>query len=290
MSRRLPAWSLVLTAAVSIQFGAAIAATLFDEVGAAGVSLLRLGFAAPILLLVWRPGVRAHSRADLQLAALFGLVLGAMNLFFYLALDRIPLGIAVTIEFAGPLAIAVIGSRRRVDVAFAVLAAAGIVLLASADGEDGAGGLDPVGLLFIGIAAACWAAYILIAQRAGQRFTGGRGLALASVVAAGVPLVPGLIEGGTGLVDPTLLLAGLGVALLSSVIPYSLETESLRRIPASVFGVLMSLEPAIAAIAGFMILGQALGLRECVAIGFVVLASIGVTRGAGPDRPAPVDG
>ncbi|WP_354700781.1 Threonine/homoserine exporter RhtA [Paraconexibacter sp. AEG42_29] len=289
MPARVPAWLMVLAAAISIQFGAAIAATLFDDIGPAGVSLLRLGFAAPILLLVWRPRVKDYARGDLQLAAAFGLVLGLMNLFFYLALDRIPLGIAVTIEFAGPLAVGVFGSRRRVDVAFALLAALGIVLLASADGTEGEG-LDPLGLFFVGIAAVCWAAYILLAQRAGQRFTGGRGLALASVVAAAVPLVPGLVEGGTDLIDPTLLLAGLGIALMSSVIPYSLETESLRRLPASVFGVLMSLEPAIAAIAGFAILGQALGIRECVAIGFVVAASIGVTRGARPSSAVPVDG
>lgn len=287
-TRRLPAWSLVLTAAVSIQFGAAIAATLFDRVGPAGVSLLRLGFAAPILLLVWRPGVRPHSREALALAALFGLVLGAMNFFFYLALDRIPLGVAVTIEFAGPLTVAVIGSRRRADVAFALLAAVGIVLLASAKGTGGP--LDHLGLFYVGIAAACWAVYILLAQRAGRYFTGGRGLALASVVAALVPLAPGIASGGRDLLDPWLLLAGLGVALLSSVVPYSLEMESLRRLPANVFGVLMSLEPAIAAVAGFVVLGQSLGLRDCLAIGCVIAASVGVTRGAGGGIAPPLDG
>jgi inner membrane transporter RhtA len=289
MSNRLPAWSLVLTAAVSIQFGAAVGATLFDELGPAGVSLLRLGLAAPILLLVWRPDPRDHPAGDLRLAALFGLVLGAMNLFFYLALDRIPLGVAVTIEFAGPLAVAVVGSRRRADVGFAALAAIGIVLLASADrGADGP--LDPLGLAFIGIAAVCWGAYILIAQRAGQRFTGGRGLALASVVAALVPLGPGLAQGGAGLLHPSSLALGLAVALMSSVIPYSLEMESLRRIRASVFGVLMSLEPAIAAFAGFAVLGQSLGVREGVAIVLVIAASIGVTRGGGEHAVPPIDG
>jgi inner membrane transporter RhtA len=289
MSTRLPAWSLVLTAAVSIQFGAAVGATLFDELGPAGVSLLRLGLAAPILMLVWRPDPRDHPAGDLRLAALFGFVLGAMNLCFYLALDRIPLGIAVTIEFAGPLAVAVVGSRRRADVGFAVLAAFGIVLLASAD-AGGDGPLDPLGLVFISLAAVFWAAYILIAQRAGQRFTGGRGLALASVVAALVPLGPGIAQGGGDLLHPGYLALGLVVALMSSVIPYSLETESLRRIRASVFGVLMSLEPAIAAVAGFLILGQALGVRECVAIVFVITASIGVTRGSGEHAVPPVDG
>lgn len=287
MLNRLPPWSLVLAAALSVQFGAAVGATLFDDLGPAGVSLLRLGLAMPILLLVWRPNPRAHSRSDLQLAALFGLVLGGMNLFFYLALDRIPLGIAVTIEFAGPLAVAVIGSKRVADVAFAGLAAVGIILLASADTGDGP--LDPLGLFYVGVAAACWAAYIVLAQQAGQRFTGGRGLALASVVAVAVPLVPGVLQGGGDLVEPHFLLAGLAVALMSSVIPYSLEIESLRRIPVNVFGVLMSLEPAIAALAGFLILEQKLGARELMAIVFVIVASIGVTRGAPPGAPAPLD-
>ncbi len=289
MSHRLPAWSLVLAAAVSVQFGAAVGATLFDELGPAGVSLLRLGLAAPILLLVWRPDPREHPAGDLRLAALFGLVLGGMNLLFYLGLDRIPLGIAVTIEFAGPLAVAVVGSRRVADVAFAVLAAVGIVLLASTDAGTGEP-LDRLGLLFIALAGACWAAYILLAQRAGQRFTGGRGLALASVVAALVPLGPGIVQSGTDLLDPGFLALGLVVALMSSVIPYSLEMQSLRRIRASVFGVLMSLEPALAAVAGFLILGQSLGLRECVAIVLVITASIGVTRGSGETAVPPLDG
>lgn len=289
MTDRVPAWSLVLAAAISVQFGAAVAASLFDELGPGGVSVLRLGLSMPILLLVWRPDPRQHSRADLQLAALFGLVLGSMNLSFYFALDRIPLGIAVTIEFAGPLAVAVAGSRRRQDLALAALAAFGIVLLASAD-RGGDGPLDPLGLLFVGIAAACWAGYILLAQRAGQRFTGGRGLALASVVAALVPLGPGIAQGGGDLLHPGYLALGAVVALMSSVIPYSLEVESLRRMRASVFGVLMSLEPAIAALAGFLILGQALGARELVAIVCVITASVGVTRGAGDDLPPPVDG
>lgn len=279
----------MVAAAVSIQFGAAVGATLFDDLGPAGVSLLRLGLAMPILLLVWRPDPRQHAREDLALAALFGLVLGAMNLFFYLALDRIPLGIAVTIEFAGPLAVAVAGSRKRADLGFALLAACGIVLLASAD-TGGDGPLDTLGLVFIAVAAVCWALYILLAQKAGQRFTGGRGLALASVVAALVPLGPGIAQGGTDLLRPGYLALGLVVALMSSVIPYSLEVESLRRIRTSVFGVLMSLEPAIAAVAGFLILGQALGLRECVAIVLVMAASIGVTRGSGDELPPPVDG
>src|SRR3712207_3135030 len=161
---RVPPLALVLGAIVSIQFGAALAATLFDEVDASAVSVLRLGFAALVLLAVWRPRPRAYTRGDLGLAALFGLCLGAMNFTFYEALERIPLGIAVTIEFAGPLSVAVFGSRRPLDVVCAVLAGVGIVLLAGPGG-----GADAVGVLFAGLAALFWALYILLAERAGQR-------------------------------------------------------------------------------------------------------------------------
>jgi inner membrane transporter RhtA len=278
---RVPPVALVLGAVTSIQFGAALAATLFDELGAAGVSLLRLGFAAIVLLAVWRPSPRAHSRADLRLAAVFGLCLGLMNYTFYEALARIPLGIAVTVEFAGPLGVAVFGSRRRLDVLWALLAAVGIVVLA-----DPGGDVALLGVLFALAAAAFWAAYILLAQRAGTRFRGGQGLALAMAVAALVPLAPGIASGGADLLRPELLALGLGVALLSSVIPYSLETEALRRMPANVFGVLMSLEPGVAALAGFLVLDQALGARELVAVGLVVTASAGAMRFApGPPEP-----
>jgi inner membrane transporter RhtA len=199
-----------------------------------------------------------------------------MNLFFYEALERIPLGVAVTIEFAGPLAVAVAMSRRRLDLLWAALAAVGIVLLSDPFGA----GLDTVGLILILAAAACWAAYILIAQRATVVYPGSEGLALAMVVGALVPLVPGVAEAGTTLLEPQWLALGAGVALASSVVPYSLETEALRRLPASVFGVLMSLEPAVAALAGFLILGQSLGARELVAMALVVAASVGSSRTA----------
>jgi inner membrane transporter RhtA len=263
-------------AATSIQFGAAIAATLFDEVGAAAASALRLGFAALILLAIWRPDPRAYSRAQLTVAGALGVTLGAMNFTFYEALARIPLGVAVTIEFAGPLAVGIFASRRRTDIAWAALAAAGIVLLA----DPGGGGIDTTGLVLILAAGVLWAGYILLTQRAGQAFNGGQGLALACAVAALVPLGPGLAEGGGDLFATHALLLGALVALMSSVIPYSLDMMALRRLPASVFGVLMSLEPAIAALAGFLVLGQSLSARDCLAIACVVVASIGVTRGA----------
>jgi inner membrane transporter RhtA len=272
---RVPPIGLVLTGVTSIQFGAALAATLFDDLGPAGTSALRLGFAAVVLMVLWRPRVRGREPRDLRLAAVFGLALGAMNLFFYEALDRIPLGVAVTIEFAGPLAVAVVTSRRRMDLVWAGSAALGIVLLADPFGGTG---LDPVGLVLILAAAACWALYILIAQRATHVYDGSEGLALAMAVAALVPLVPGVAEAGTTLLRPDLLAMGAGVALLSSVIPYSLETEALRRLPANVFGVLMSLEPAVAALAGFLVLGQSLGALDLVAMALVVAASVGVSR------------
>lgn len=281
----VPPVALVLGGIGSVQVGAALATTLFDELGPSGTTLLRLLFAAAVLLLVWRPSPRAYRPAQLRLAGLFGLVLGAMNLTFYLALDRLPLGVAVTIEFVGPLGVAVATSRRRADLAWAALAACGIVLLA----DPGGSSIDPLGLMWILLAAACWAAYILLSQRAGPSFEGGRGLALAMGVAVLVPLVPGVVGGGEDLLDPRLLLLAAGVGILSSVIPYSLEFEALRRMPANVFGVLMSLEPGVAALAGFVILGQALGARELVAIALVVAASVGVARASNRADGLPVN-
>jgi inner membrane transporter RhtA len=267
---------LVLVAITSLQFGAALAGTIFDDIGPAGTALLRAFFAALILQAIWRPRVRDHAPRDLRLVAAFGLVLGAMNLCIYESFARIPLGIAVTIEFAGPLGLAVALSRRRLDLACAALAAIGIVLLA----DPGGGGVDALGVALALVAAAGWAAYILIAQAAGRVFTGGQGVALAMTVAVLVPLVPGIATAGTDLLHPEWLAIGCAVALMSSVVPYSLETEALRRLPANVFGVLMSIEPAVAAVAGFVVLGQDLRARDVVAIAFVVVASIGVTRAA----------
>jgi inner membrane transporter RhtA len=275
-----PGVPLVLVAITSLQFGAALAGTIFDETGPAGTALLRALFAALILVAIWRPRPSAHSASELRLVALFGLVLGAMNLCIYESFSRIPLGIAVTIEFAGPLGIAVALSRRRLDLACAALAALGIVLLA----DPGSGAVDLLGVVFALVAAACWAIYILVAQAAGRVFTGGRGVALAMSIALLVPLAPGIAEAGSELLEPQWLAIGCAVALMSSVLPYSLETEALRRLPANVFGVLMSLEPGVAALAGFAVLGQDLRARDVVAIGLVVAASIGVTR-AGPTAP-----
>jgi inner membrane transporter RhtA len=273
---------LVVVAIASLQFGAAIAGTIFDEIGPAATSLLRSLFAAAILLAVWRPSLRGHSARDVRLVVVFGLVLGAMNLCIYESFARIPLGIAVTIEFAGPLGVAVALSRRRLDLAAAALAAVGIVLLA----DPGGGAVDRVGVALALVAAACWAVYILVAQAASKVFEGGRGLAIAMGVAVLVPLGPGIAGGGADLLDPRFLAIGCAVALMSSVLPYSLETEALRRLPANVFGVLMSIEPAMAAIAGWLILDQGLRARDVLAIALVTAASVVVVRAAPPAAEA----
>ena len=272
MSRERPvAVGLVLAAAGSLQVGAAFAVTLFDELGPAGAAFLRLAFAAVVLWAIWRPRVRSHPARDLRLAAAFGAALGLMNWSIYESMDRIPLGVAVTIEFAGPLLVAVIGSRRPLDGLWILLAAAGIVLLAN----PGGGSTDTAGVLFALAAAACWMAYIYLGKRTGQVFPGGSGLALAMAVGALIVLPAGVIQAGGALTEPELLGSALVVALAPSVLPYSLELEALRRLPEAVFGVLMSLEPAVAALAGLVVLGQDLGARDVVAIGMVMVASAG---------------
>jgi inner membrane transporter RhtA len=271
MSEQARGVALVVAAVTSLQFGAGLAVTLFDEVGPAGAAFLRLTIAALVLVAIWRP----RPRGDLRLAAAFGITLGLMNLCIYEAMDRIPLGIAVTIEFWGPLAVAVIGSRRPLDLLWVALAAVGIVLLADPGGE-----LDATGVAFALAAGGLWAAYILLSARVGAVYPGGSGLAIAMVFGALVTLPGGL---DADLLAPEILAVGLVVALASSVIPYSFELEALRRIPARVFGVLMSLEPAVAALAGLVVLGQALGGLEWLAIGLVVVASAGATAvSAGP--------
>lgn len=275
--------TLVMGAIASVQIGAAIATTLFDELGPAGTVLLRTGFAAVVLVVLWRPRLRGRSSAALRDALLFGLALAGMNLSFYGALDRIPLGIAVTFEFTGPFLVAVAGSRRASDLLWVALAAGGIVLLSP--GIHGS--LDLTGTLLALLAGAFWASYIVLAARVGRAFSGGQGLSIAMVVATVVLLPSGIAAGGSDLGDPGLLASGLAVALLSSAIPYSLELEALRRLPKGTFGVLMSLEPAVAALVGLVALGQDLSAYEVVAIGLVVAASAGALSAAG--TPSPVE-
>jgi inner membrane transporter RhtA len=272
----MPAMVLVLGAISSVQFGAALAKTLFDEIGAGGTVFVRVLFAALVLALIWRPRVAGLGRREGLLAVLFGVTLAGMNLAFYSALDRIPLGITVTLEFVGPLGVAVAGSRGALDLLWVGLAAAGILLLSDFGSTD----LDGLGVALALLAGGLWAAYILLSARVGQVFPGGSGLALAMVVAAVLLCPVGVADAGADLFVPWILAAGAAVAILSSVIPYSLELEALRRIPPGVFGVLMSLEPAVAALAGFVVLGEELVARELVAILLVVAASAGAASGA----------
>ncbi|MDH6699976.1 EamA family transporter [Streptomyces sp. MAA16] len=265
---------LVLAGGISVQFGAALAISLMPRAGALGVVSLRLLVAAIVLLLVCRPRLRGHSRADWGTVVVFGVTMGAMNGLFYQAVDRIPLGAAVTLEVLGPLALSVLASRRAVNAVWAALALVGVFLL----GGGGFDTLDPVGVAYALGAGAMWATYILFSARTGRRFPQADGLALAMAVAAVLFLPLGIAESGSKLLDPTTLLLGAGVAVLSSVLPYTLELLALRRLPASTFAVLMSLEPAIAATAGFLVLHQALSATQALAIAFVVAASMGAVR------------
>jgi inner membrane transporter RhtA len=273
---RIPPALLVLGAVASVQFGAALAKSLFDEIGPGGTVFLRVLFAAIVLAAIWRPAVGGRSRSDWRLIAAFGLTFAAMNLAFYEALERIPLGIAVTLEFVGPLGVAIAGSRRALDLAWVVLAAAGIVLLS----DFGSADLDGLGVALALLAGGFWAAYILLTVRVGRAFPGGSGLALAMVVAAAMLVPVGVADAGAELLVPWILALGAAVAILSSAVPYTLELEALRRLPAGVFGVMMSIEPAVAALAGFIVLDEGLATRELVAILLVVTASAGAARKA----------
>jgi inner membrane transporter RhtA len=278
---RVPAPALVLGGIASVQLGAAFATKLFVHLGPAGTVLVRVLFAAVVLCAIWRPSLRRHTASELRLAMLFGLSLAFMNLTFYEALDRIHLGIAVTLEFVGPLAVSLAGSRSRRDVVWALLAAAGVALL------GGFGAPDALGAVFALVAGAFWGAYILLNARVGRTFSGGAGLAIAMAIGT-VPLIPfGIADAGTRLLHPAFLAVGFAVAMLSSVVPYSLELEALRRIRPQVFGVLMSLEPAMAALAGLLVVGQGLSVVDAAAIALVVTASAGATLGS--RRPVAVD-
>jgi inner membrane transporter RhtA len=269
----IPPHVLVFLSIISVQLGASLAKKLFPVIGSGGTVFLRLAFGAIILLLFWRPRLRSYTRSEAMLVGLFGLTIAVMNASFYAAIARIPLGIAVTLEFIGPLGVAVAASRRVRDLLWVVLAAAGIFLLAPIDNAA----IDPVGVGFALLAAGGWAAYILLTVRVGRALPGGGGLAVSMSIAALVIAPFGIASGGSTLLHPDILLMGLGIAVLSSVIPFSLELEILRHLSARVFGVLMSLEPAIATLIGFIVLGETVGLRAIIAITLIVMASGGVS-------------
>ena len=276
----VPAPVLVLSAVVSVQFGGALAATLVPEIGAAGSVTLRLLFAALVLGAVARPRLRGHSRSAWLTVVLFGLALGLMNLSFYASLGRLPIGVAVTIEFLGPLTLATVLSRRPVDILAVVAAGAGVALISQALTVPLAD-LDWVGLGLAATAGACWAAYIILSRRTGAAFASLDGLALAMAVAlvAVAPFGLGTVPQWSGEV----VAKGLGIALLSSVLPYSLELLALRRLTPRVFGILLSLEPAAAALAGWLVLGQSLTGHQLTGMALVVVASA-VVMGAGRRR------
>jgi inner membrane transporter RhtA len=270
----VPPTALVLAGVLSVQFGGALAATLIPRAGAPGTVALRLAFAVPILLLLARPSMRGRTWRDVRAFVAFGIVLGLMNLSFYLSLERLPLGVAVTIEFIGPLGLAAAMSRRARDLVAVAFAGLGVVLV---NGHD-LSRVDWVGVGFALLAGALWAAYILLSAETGRRFAQLDGLALAMVVATLVTAPAGIAIAGTDLLDGHVLLVGLGVAVLSSVLPYSLELLALRRMNPAVFGILLSLEPAVAALAGLIVLDQRLDAVQIAGMACVVVASIVVTR------------
>lgn len=263
----------IVASIVSVQGGAALAKGLFPALGATGTVGLRVGISAAILLAAFRPRLRGASAAQWRAVVPYGLVLGVMNLVFYLALSRIPLGLAVTVEFIGPLGVAVFGSRRAMDIAWVVLAAAGIALIAPWAG----GGVDALGVLLALAAGACWAAYILLGGRLSRMIPGGAAVAIGMAIATFVALPVAVATGGFSRLTPKLFAAGIGVALLSSAIPYTLEMIALKELPARTFGILMSLEPAVAALAGLVFLHEVLSPRQWLAVTLVIAASTGST-------------
>jgi inner membrane transporter RhtA len=284
-SRRLvsPVW-LVLVGILSVQFGASVAKTLFDESAPTTIVWLRLVTSAVILVAIARPVLRGRSRQDWLVVLAFGASLGIMNWAFYQAFARIPLGVAVTLEFVGPLTLAVAGSRRLRDLLWVLLAGVGVTVLGFEGGSD----MNVLGVLFALLAGAMWASYILLSANTGRRWPGFDGLAVASVVAAAMLTPFAIGVGGTDLLDPRILALGAIVGLMSSVIPYSCELVALRSIKPSAFSILMSLEPAAAALAGMIVLREFLTWEQWLAMACVVVASVGATRSSRTfSEPAP---
>jgi inner membrane transporter RhtA len=281
---RAPGIALAVASMTTIQLGAALSEPMLDEIGAAGTVALRLGLAALILWPFARPRLRGRTREDLGAAVALGACSGLLTLAFFEAIDRIPLGVAVTIEFLGPLGVALAGSRRLRDVGWVVAAGAGVALLTLGDGAGEP--LELAGVCFALVSGACWAGYILLTKRVGARWPGLEGLSVSLAVAALITLPVGVAGAGADLVSLELLIAGVGLALLIPLMPYVFELIALRRLPTGLFGVIMSLEPAIAALLGFLILGQGLAASGLVAIALVSVASAGATLSA---REPPMD-
>lgn len=281
----------ILGSCFSLQFGAALATQLFPAIGSWGTTALRLGLAALVLLVVVRPKMHRFTAQQWLAVAAFGVVVGAMNGAFYAAIDRIPLGTAVAIEFLGPLAVAALLSTRRTDLLWVVLALAGVSLF-GLESFTGVAALDLVGVLFALVAAVFWGLYVLTSARVGRLVPGQDGLAVAMAIGALTVLPLGAPGAVAGVTDPRLLALALGTALLASVLPYTLELSALRRLPRHVFGIMLSLEPVVALLAGVLLLGQGITPLRVTAAVLVVVASAGVTltaRSRPEDEPQPVD-
>ncbi len=269
----LPPVQAVLLAIISVQCGAAIAKTLFPTLGAAGTASIRIGVSAIILLLVYRPNLKAITKTQWKVVIPYGLSLGAMNLIFYFAIERIPIGLAVTLEFIGPLLLAIIGSKRLIDYLWVLLAAIGILLIAPWTNER----LDTLGVLFALIAGALWAAYIVFGGRISKIMNEGTAVSTGMLLAAILVLPFGIFENGLVNLTPRLFGMGVALALLSSAIPFTLEMKALGKLPPRTFSILMSLEPAAASICAFIFLEENLSFYEILAVVCVVVASAGST-------------
>ncbi|OXB00830.1 EamA family transporter [Flavobacterium pectinovorum] len=269
----IPPIPAVLLAIISVQCGAAIAKTLFPAIGAAGTASIRIGVSALILLLAYRPNLKAITREQWKIVVPYGLSLGAMNLIFYLAIERIPIGLAVTLEFIGPLLVAIIGSKRLIDYCWILLAAAGIVLIAPWSNER----IDPLGVLFALIAGGLWAAYIVLGGKISRIMNDGQAVSTGMLFAAILILPFGFYENGLANLTPKLFGMGVALALLSSAIPFTLEMKALGQLPPRTFSILMSLEPAAASVCAFIFLQENLSFYEILAVVCVVAASVGST-------------
>lgn len=269
----IPPLPAVLLAIISVQSGAAIAKGLFPAIGAAGTASLRIGISALLLWAVYRPNLKKITANQWKLVIPYGLSLGAMNLIFYLSIERIPIGLAVTLEFIGPLLVAVLGSKRIIDFFWVLLAAAGIVLIAPWYND----GIDILGVLFALLAGALWAAYIVLGGKISKIMKGGDAVTIGMLFASLLIVPFGILSKGLSNLTPPLLGLGIALALLSSAIPFTLEMKALGQLPARTFSILMSLEPAAASICAFIFLQEILTFNEILAVVFVIIASAGST-------------
>lgn len=269
----IPAVPAVLLSIISVQGGAAIAKGIFPVLGAASTSALRIVFSAIILLVFNRPNLKSLSNTQWKAVAGYGLTLGAMNLVFYMAIARIPLALGVALEFIGPLVLAMTGSKRVIDFLWVILAAAGIALIAPWSNN----GLDVIGVLLALLAGALWAGYIVLGGRISKIMDGGKAVSIGMIFASVVVLPVAIGNGLLTHFKPGMLLSGFLLALLSSAIPFTLEMSALRRIPAKTFSILMSLEPAVAALSGLVFLHEYLSLNEWIAVALIIIASAGAT-------------